>query len=54
MHHDTTILVTANTTLFSFWHLGYIITPLLNGEYMALSKLLIGFIYGVVLAFIIF
>lgn len=41
-----------NALLFGVWHLGYIITPLMNGEWMALSKLVIGFAFGMILGFV--
>lgn len=47
-------IIWINAVLFSIWHLGYIITPLIAGEWMALSKLVIGFIYGIIIGFIRF
>ena len=38
-----------NAVLFSVWHLGYIIESLIAGEWMALSKLAIGLVYGIIL-----
>lgn len=47
----TTVMV-LNAVLFGVWHLGYIISPLMNGEWMALSKLVIGFAFGMILGFV--
>ena len=45
-------IVWINTILFSVWHLGYIIDGLIVGEWMALSKLVIGFVYGMIVCFV--
>ena len=42
----------ANAILFSVWHLGYIIPALIAGEWLALSKLAIGLVYGLILCLI--
>ena len=52
IHRSTLRVVILNALLFSAWHLGYIAHPLLGGEWMALSKLVVGLLYGVVLAYI--
>ena len=52
LHRNTFQIVVVNASLFAVWHLGYIITPLWCGEWMALSKLLVGFLYGLLLAYI--
>lgn len=52
IRHHTLHIVIANALLFSVWHLGYIVQPLLCGEWMALSKLAVALIYGLVLAYI--
>ena len=43
-------VVLLNALLFSVWHIGYIVQPLMNGEWMALSKLVIALFYGLLLA----
>lgn len=43
-------LVLMNALLFSVWHIGYIVQPLMSGEWMALSKLAIALFYGLLLA----
>ncbi|MGM9777173.1 MAG: CPBP family intramembrane glutamic endopeptidase [Prevotella sp.] len=50
IHRRTLHVVILNALLFSVWHLGYIVNPLLYGEWMALSKLVVGLLYGLVLA----
>ena len=45
-------VVVINALLFSLWHLGYIVNPPLCGEWMALGKLVVGLLYGLVLAYI--
>ena len=36
--------------LFSIWHIGYVITPLLQGNLFALfSKMAVGLVYGLIL-----
>ena len=45
-------IIWINTILFSIWHLGYITDALIVGEWMALSKLIIGFVYGVIICLI--
>ena len=52
LHRNTFQIVVVNASLFAVWHLGYIITPLWCGEWMALSKLPVGFLYGLLLAYI--
>lgn len=49
-HHNAFHVITINALLFSVWHLGYIVHPLWCGEWMALSKLVVGLLYGWVLA----
>lgn len=50
VHRQTFHVIIVNALLFSVWHLGYIVNPLFCGEWMALSKLIIVLIYGLVLA----
>ena len=50
VHRQTFHVIIVNALLFSVWHLGYIVNPLFCGEWMALSKLIVGLIYGLVLA----
>lgn len=50
MHSSRLRLILFNALLFSIWHLGYIVQPLAGGEWMALSKLPIAFVYGLPLA----
>lgn len=52
LHRHTSQIVVMNASLFAVWHLGYIMHPLLSGEWMALSKLLVGLVYGLLLAYI--
>ena len=47
-------IIWINTILFSIWHLGYITDALIAGEWIALSKLVIGFTYGIIICFIRF
>lgn len=50
IHGRQSQIIMFNALLFSIWHLGYIVQPLLSGEWMALSKLIIAFVYGLLLA----
>lgn len=50
IHHNPYHVVAINAMLFAVWHLGYIVYPLLCGEWMALNKLVVGLLYGLVLA----
>lgn len=50
IHRQTFHVIIVNALLFSVWHLGYIVNPLFCGEWMALSKLIVGLLYGLVLA----
>lgn len=52
IHRNPYHVVAINAMLFAVWHLGYIVNPLLCGEWMALSKLVVGLYYGLALAFI--
>ena len=52
LHRHTLQIVVMNALLFAVWHLGYIMHPLWCGEWMALSKLIVGFLYGLLLAYI--
>ncbi len=54
IHRSMLSVVVINALLFSIWHLGYIVNPLLCGEWMALGKLVAGLLYGLVLAYIRF
>ena len=50
VHRQTFHVMIVNALLFSVWHLGYIVNPLFCGEWMALCKLIVGLLYGLVLA----
>ena len=50
VHRQTFHVIIVNALLFSVWHLGYIVNPLFCGEWMALCKLIVGLLYGLVLA----
>ena len=50
VHRQTFHVIIVNAFLFSVWHLGYIVNPLFCGELMTLSKLIVGLLYGLVLA----
>ena len=52
LHHHIFQIVVMNALLFAVWHLGYILHLLWCGEWMALSKLMVGFLYGLLLAYI--
>ena len=50
VHRQTFHVIIVNALLFSVWHLGYIVNLLFCGEWMALCKLIVGLLYGLVLA----